>query len=36
MIGEAGVPAKSAQQLIALAEQRALKLVPRRRKTNGY
>jgi predicted metal-dependent phosphoesterase TrpH len=36
MIGEAGVPAKSAQQLMALAEQRALKLVPRRRKTSGY
>jgi predicted metal-dependent phosphoesterase TrpH len=35
-IGEAGVPAKSVQQLIALAEQRALKLVPRRRKTSGY
>jgi len=32
MIGEAGVPAKSARQLIALAEQQALKLVPRRRK----
>jgi predicted metal-dependent phosphoesterase TrpH len=36
MIGGAGVPAKSAQQLIALAEQRTLKLVPRRRKTRGY
>ncbi len=35
-IGEAGVPTKSAQQLFALSEQRALKLVPRRRKTNGY
>jgi hypothetical protein len=35
-IGEARVPAKSAQQLMALAEQRAFKLVPRRRKANGY
>jgi hypothetical protein len=34
-IGEAGVPAKSAQQLIALAEQRALKVVTRRRKASG-
>jgi hypothetical protein len=34
MMGEARVPAKAAQQLIALAEQRALKLVPPQRKTN--